>query len=187
MKKSLLISVLTAIILVLLCLCSIMAVILYGVFKEVQVSDIARYGNWNKTTEKILEDFDASLLPEEDLMSAYCRDFYYHYHEYLFSDPNFYIYTDLKLDDRQFVNELERLEGLCVPVELKGEKYFLVSGSPDAISDYCDGEIRDGAYYFFQLALADEKLNRIRYLTAYIWDYHREYLVSSLLSPLLPT
>lgn len=44
MKKSLLISVLTAIILVLLCLCSIMAVILYGVFKEVQVSDIARYG-----------------------------------------------------------------------------------------------------------------------------------------------
>ena len=74
----------TAIILVLLCLCSIMAVILYGVFKEVQVSDIARYGNWNKTTEKILEDFDASLLPEEDLMSAYCRDLYYHYHEYLF-------------------------------------------------------------------------------------------------------
>ena len=184
MKKSLLISVLTAIILVLLCLCSIMAVMLYGVFKEVQVSDIDHYGNWNKTTESILKDFDANLLPDEDLVSAYCRDFYYQYHEYLFSDPNFYIYADLKLDDRQFVHELERLEGLCAPVELKGEKYFLVSGSPDAISDYCDGEIRDGAFYFFQLALADEKLNRIRYLTAYIWDYHREYLVSSLLYPL---
>ena len=184
MKKNLLITVLTAIILVLLFACSIMAVLLYGVFKEVQVSDIDRYGDWNKTTEKILEDFDASLLPDEGLVSAYCRDFYYQYHEYLFSDPNFYIYADLKLDERQFINELERLEGLCAPVQLNGEKNFLVSGSPEAISDYCDGEIRDGASYFFQLALADGELNRIRYLTAYIWDYHREYLVSSLLYPL---
>lgn len=88
------------------------------------------------------------------------------------------------LDGRQFVHELERLEGLCTPVELKGESYFLVSSSPDAIRDYCDDEIRDGAFYFFQLALADEELNHIRYLTAYIWDYHREYLVSSFLSPL---
>lgn len=186
MKKYLLMSVLTAIILVLLFACTIMAVMLYGVFKEVQVSDIGHYGDWNKTTEKILEDFDASLLPDAELVSTYCRDFYYQYHEYLFSDPNFYIYADLMLDDRQFVHELERLEGLCAPMQLKGEKCFLVSGSPEAISDYCDDEIRDGAFYFFQLALADEELNRIRYLTAYIWDYHREYPVSSLLSPLLP-
>ncbi len=86
--KNLLISVLTAIILVRLCLCSIMA--------------------------------------------GYCMAFSI-------------------LDDRQFVHELERLEGLCTQVQLNGESYFLVSGSPEAISDYCNGKIRDGAFYFFQL------------------------------------
>lgn len=185
MKKSTLVVSLFAVILVLLFCCIIMSLILLADLKEINTSNDSNYGKWNEFTVTTLDEFSASLLPDKALIPQWCRCYHYGYHQALLGDPNFYIYADLRPDGATFNSEVQRLKDLGSSVQVNGEQFIIVNGTKDAFADYCDEATYDGMNFFFELARIDSANNRIQYLTAFIWDYHHEHLVSEFIYPLV--
>lgn len=112
------------------------------------------------------------LLPEQLPEGGQVRSYLYSYDCALLSDAVFSFQLDVAFQtDEAYFRELRRIAALGGAVYSPGnETIYLVSGSPEDIWGFLDGEVRDGVLIRLEIARIHPGEKRIEYLTAQLYE-----------------
>ena len=148
-----------------------------------------QYGKWNEfTLETLASKSFRGFLPINGIVDAYGETYYYRYEQAMLGDPNFVITVTAQLSDEDVLGEeTDRLEEAAEFSVLQGNKTYLFARKEvfdSWISEYLDDRIYDGMYYSLEIAVVEDS-GRITYVSARVWDYYRNDVLSDFLNQMI--
>lgn len=146
-----------------------------------------QYGKWNEfTLETLASKSFRGFLAIKDIVDAYGETYYYRYEQA--PDPNFVITVTAQLSDEDVLGEeTDRLQEAAKFSVLQGNKTYLFARKEvfdSWISEYLDDRIYDGMYYSLEIAVVEDS-GRITYVSARVWDYYRNDVLSDFLNQMI--
>lgn len=164
-----------------------LCILFWAGFKYNEHSKTKIFGNWNESTDNILEEQFYGFLPEKSTAEKYGQNYYYKFVQAVLGDANFVIYIDIVLPDTT------TFENLCSQYELNSkemitldnQEFYFIQCIPESVSEYLDDKIYDGMYYNFEIIAINRSNYTISFLSAHVWDYYKDNLLYDFLRFLL--
>ena len=170
------------------CLLFVLCIFLCGC-SDITENQPNQYGKWNEITlETLASKSFRGFLPIKGIVDAYGETYYYRYEQAMLGDPNFVITVTAQLSDEDVLGEeTDRLEEAAEFSVLQGNKTYLFARKEvfdSWISEYLDDRIYDGMYYSLEIAVVEDS-GRITYVSARVWDYYRNDVLSDFLNQMI--
>ena len=139
--------------------------------KHSVVKDIDRYGKYDDYVNEQLKENFCGSMPQKIPMDCKVMDYLYDYDSPLLDLPSFHIGLELHFSKSAFALEYERVTKIenSTVFDCKSETIVILSNHND-IEEYCNDQICDGHFLYFEIVCFDKNSNNVRYIVAKVSD-----------------